>query len=625
MRLFYFILGIPVALQFSFCTGKSTAPAPGIQSFRPIEAQFNLGDASRFEFQFVSAVGDGAESLLVAYSKLNRQDGKNLGNFFRVSTDGGSSFGPEQKAPGGALRFVEGGLTAVSTTAAAGGSNITHRRSFDGGANWTGPTQINDEEGSVRWGFGGGFSFVQPTPNDAYCLWTDRRRGFISLFSSASHDGGLTWSANQAVEYDFREGEQSAPKLLTGADGRLIAIWIDWRDRQTLADIRSSYSDDGGRHWSASLRINDDSEHVWQIAPTAVAMDNKVFVAFQDFRDAGEEGDNDWNIYFARSEDNGATWMKNVRMNDIQQGEDAGPSLSVDESGTLHCAWKTGRYSIFGDVALSHSTDGGRTWTASVVLSESRELMIRQPHAAVPVSKGRLLCEWGEAGFDSSKTRLAWLEPLVGPADTPATRAVDPGDERDSVKAPPRGEIVFSDDFSAGNVERWQAASGVWTVVDGALMGVEPAAPSPFAIYGRMEEPDRYVVSGRFKLDSVAHHVADLYFRWAPGGKKYYQITNQFRFGVWMGLRDGDPRAPVSGSQLASRPLVQRRFPFQNSRWYEFVLAVAPERVDYFVDGRLMLSHTQPLRLPPGRFGIGGAGQAPTYFDDIVISRPAAR
>ncbi len=617
------ISSLCVALLVSSCSRDPHTKRPTEYSIRAVATNFDLGDATRFEYLIGGAVSDSRHRLLVSYAKIEKATRKKQDSLFRISTDDGASFGPEHSFSG-SVRLVENGLASVSAVAALGGTNIRYSRSFDDGVSWTKPTQINDEEGSVRPGWGGSLNFVQPTDTDVYCLWTDRRRGFISLFSSASHDGGLTWSPNQAVEYDFREGEQSAPQLLMGAGGRLIAIWIDWRDRQTLADIRSSYSDDGGRHWSASQKVSDDTEHVWQVEPSVVARGNKVFVAFRDFREAGEEGDNDWNIYFARSKDNAATWEKNVRVNDIQQGEDSDPRLTVDEHGTLWCAWKTGRQSIFGDIALSHSADDGRSWSASAVLNEGRELMARQPLPLIPLSGGRLLCAWLESGFESNRSQLAWLEPATELASA-ASREANSGRTPDIVGAPSPGEVVFSDDFSNGSKDRWQVTSGLWTVVDGTFMGVELTAQSAFSSYARVEEPDRYIVLGRFKLDPVAHYAAQLNFRWDPVKNNYYHITSRFRFGVWMGLRDGDPRAHASGSQLSSRPLAQRRFPFQNNRWYEFALVVAPERIDFFIDGRLMLSHAEQLKLPPGRFGVGGASRAPTYFDDILIARPAVR
>ena len=46
---------------------------------------------------------------------------------------------------------------------------------------------------------------------------------------------------------------------------------------------------------------------------------------------------------------------------------------------------------------------------------------------------------------------------------------------------------------------------------------------------------------------------------------------------------------------------------------------VTPTRVEYYVDGSLMLSYDGRLQLPPGRIGVGGLSSAPTYFDDIAI------
>src|SRR5262249_3379346 len=154
---------------------------------------------------------------------------------------------------------VKGGLAAVGPV----GANLFYSRSETDGATWSAPVQINDEQDSVA-GFSPLGPLVQPSERDVYCLWADRRRGFPLIFFSASHDGGRTWSPNQAVEYDFREGEQTQPRLAAGADGRLLAFWTDARDPRTLKDIRAAYSDDGGQHWSPSQRLNDDAEPVWQ-------------------------------------------------------------------------------------------------------------------------------------------------------------------------------------------------------------------------------------------------------------------------------------------------------------------------------------------------------------------------
>jgi hypothetical protein len=594
------------------CTCRQTRepPTATVGGFEPIPAELALADMARFDIRTVSLVSDGGNRLVVSYSKLNSVDLSHAGTFWRLSTDGGRTFGPE-RTYAHALWLIEGGIAGVRTAA----GNLLFTGSSDGGATWTEPVQINDEQNSFRHGFGGGVALVQPTHHQVYCLWTDRRQGFLSLFFSASTDGGRTWSPNQAVEYDFRESEQTAPRLVTGDNGRLIAVWIDWRDRQTLADIRSSYSDDGGRHWSKSKRVNDDLAYGWQITPSVVKRGNQVYVAFSDFREPGEEGDNDWNIYFARSDDNGATWSKNIRLNDWQAGSDHEPSLVIDESGTLYCLWRTGRESIFGHAAFSYSTDRGRSWLPSNII-QRRDEPASISESSLVYSAGRLLCRWREIGFGFTRDRLVWLEPTSSAmrADNygPATIAEPSGPPPAS-----EGTVLFSDGFSDEEASAWEVERGTWMVVDGSYMGVEPSSPAPYASLARFNEPDRYILRGRFKLDPVSHYDADIYFRHEPTSGTYYVIKNRFRLGAWLAVNGS---GQVSPGTLDSLPMTERRFPFQNNRWYEFKLVVTPERIDYFVNERLMLSYDGPLKLKPGRFGIGGGGAAPTYFDDIVVA-----
>jgi len=375
VNLFSLSCGLLMALQLSACSSRHVSPSARIYGFRPRSAEFNLGDAARFDFKIGRIASDGQRRLLISSAKYDRAGGKKLGEFFSLSTDGGASFGPEQPLPVASsgpvlFAFYKGGLAAVYVSN-QDHANIFYTRSDTDGASWSEPVQINDEQGVVAASGGGYFSFIQPSENEIACLWTDARRGFRLTFFSASHDGGRTWTPNQAVEYDFREGAQSNPQLVAGAGGRLLAFWDDGRDRQTLFDIRCSSSDDGGQHWSASQKINDDQEHVWQTGPRAVARGHQIDVVFNDFREPGEEGGNDWNIYFTASPDNGQTWQQNIRLNDVQAGVDDFPLLAIDERGTLYCVWRSGRESIFGEIYFAYSTDGGQSWSHSIKVNQN--------------------------------------------------------------------------------------------------------------------------------------------------------------------------------------------------------------------------------------------------------------
>ena len=404
------------------------------------------------------------------------------------------------------------------------------------------------------------------------------------------------------------------PRLVAGGGGRLIACWDDYRDRQMLVDVRCSYSDDGGGHWSPSRRINDDQAYAWQNGVDLVADGARIFAVFADFRDPGPEGDNDWNIYFTRSDDNGTSWSKNVRLHAFARGRDVQPRLGMDARGTLYCAWISSARSLFGDVLLAYSGDGGRTWSPGFkVNGEDRQQTRDAPELAV-VAPGRVLCRWWESDYKSGVFRLAQLE--ATPVSEPPV-IQEAGTDLAAPLPVSEGENLFRDDFSSGD-GRWEPVDGTWMTARGAYVGVEPRRLI-FSSFARFAEPERYVLQGRFMLDQVAHMRANLYLRAHPAKRTYYQVSNHFRIGVWLGIRD--ERADYSSSLfLESRPLAQTHFPFRSGVWYRFRLVVTPEQVDYFVDERRMLSYSGRLRLPRGRIGLGGFANAPTYFDDVRVS-----
>ena len=617
-----------IALQFPSCSSHNPRPT---YAFRSSKAEFNLGDSNRFDFEIGSVATDGRRHLAVAYDKYDRANGKKLGACFRLSNDASLSFGPERLLPSElpseltTFVFTQSGLTAIYASPRPGSAtfDLISAQLQPDGATWSGHAQINDEQVSVLLNAGGAFNCAHPSENEIACVWSDTRRGFSLTFFSASHDGGRSWTANQVVEHDFREAPQINPRLVVGAKGRLIVFWSDERDRETLFDIRCSRSDDGGRHWSVSQKVNDDREHVWQTSPTAVALGDKIYVAFEDYREPGEEGSNDWNLYFTASSDNGETWKRNIRINDVQPGVDSNPVLAIDEHGALYSIWRSSRNSIFGEIYFAYSTDGGESWSPSIRVNDADELLYRQPWWDVVVIDGKLLCHWREKRPGWDKFRLIWLEPEKVD-NQPQTVDIRPqASGQRAAPAPAEGEELFADDFSTDNLSRWEVSSGVWTLNDQALMGVDPGAETPFSIFARFREPDNYVFRGRFKLDPVNHRMAYIYFHAHPAAHRSYVIENGFQNGVCLSLKEDDS-PPISRGMgpfvLDGRPLTQRRFSFQNDRWYQFTLVVTPERVDYFIDGRWMLSYEGRLQLLSERFGIGGWSSAPTYFDDIAVS-----
>ncbi len=611
---------ITLSLAVSTCVQTNVSKfAPFFEhTIEPID--FRLGDESEFEFSDVRfTVGD-HDRIIVSYEKKAKKNGETVGYFFRYSENGGKDFGdeinesvifPKKKTKLGVLFwFVDDGIAALFTIR----ENLFYSHSSNL-KNWTKPVQINDERNSFR----GGRAFVSKNETELYAAWMDKRIGFPLIFFSHSEDGGKTWSPNKAIDFDFQKGDQTVPQLILGKNGRILVFWEDHRDQKTLLDIRYSYSDDNGKTWSKSRKINDDNMPVWQKSFSVVNDGPNIFIAFGDFRDKGDFDDNDWNIYFSLSRDNGETWEDNRRINDNPPGKDGDPRLAIDKEKNLYCLWHTRRDTLFGQIVLSYSNDLGDTWSPSVPLTKQDEMIEAGTSFLLSSKNGGLYGTWTRETYQN-------LEPVAVSIDKTSIRLSDQkknvsGEKPSSL---PLGlkpdELVFSDDFSTRDASKWVSKNGVWTVVNGSYRGVQPKNerfPKPFISYAKFTEPDSYILRGRFKLDELSHDTAAIYFRSNESGLKHYVIKNRFRNGAWLSVKNND--LSIGLHRVGGNLLAQKRFPFKNGNWYEFRLLVLPDGIDYYIDNRLMLSHREKLVLPRGKFGVGGLVQAPTYFDDIAL------
>ena len=620
MRKVFVFLGVLLTLTSLSCRSTVTSDINNANRFFKYvstETKFDLGDSNKFEFEIKGSETDGKGRLLIHYEKKRHTDNAKLGTFIKLSENGGETFGkeyefatklkPEKGFSSYGFYFVGKGIAVTAVK----DRNLYYSYSKESLENWSNPVQINDENHSLE----GNIKLLSPNENVVYCVWIDKRRGVNLLFFSVSLDGGKTWKANHPIDFDFRKGAQGFPQIVYGENGRLLVFWEDRRDRNTLVDIRYSYSDDQGETWIASQKINDDTEEVWQIRPTVVSQGSNIYIAFADFRDKGEAGDNDWNIYFTSSTDNGTTWNKNDRINDIKIGRDHSPHFSIDDLGNLYCLWHSTRETLFGQVIFSYSKDQGKTWSPSIALTPENEMVRSETVFIQNLLQDKYLIHWGKENYNQGNSVFSWLtrssEPLINGGLENKEEIVSPLKYR-------VGDTLFSDDFSGQTAAKWEVSEGFWDVVNGNYVGVHTSNSLPYASFARFDEPDKYIMQGRFKYDPVSHFAANLYFRTDKAGFRRYVISNHFRKGVWLSIKDDEkPHTPHPSGGI---PLKQKRLPFRQDRWYKFTLVVTPEQVDYYVEGKLMLSYKGKLTLPKGKIGIGGITYSPTSFDDISIS-----
>ncbi|MGH9269184.1 MAG: sialidase family protein, partial [Acidimicrobiales bacterium] len=213
---------------------------------------------------------------------------------------------------------------------------VNYRFSTDRGATWSEAVQI--EEGSAgfahnrKWGLR-----ADPNSDTLYAIWygsTNNRPATNppddrDVFLRVSYDSGRTWGDRVLVNDSAPLNNLHAfdPNLAVAPNGRLDVAWFDNRNSPVQAapgntgfqDVWYSYSTDGGRTFSPSIKVTDRmidrrfgiwSNNVDVHAPVGlISTDDTVYFTWQDSRNGTTPEGSAEDTYFASAHFNelGAT------------------------------------------------------------------------------------------------------------------------------------------------------------------------------------------------------------------------------------------------------------------------------------------------------------------------------
>ena len=230
-----------------------------------------------------------------------------------------------------------------------GNEEIYFRRSVDGGASWQSAERITNNEGE---------SFepaIAASDLNVFLVWWDRSPGNSEIFFRKSEDGGATWKPAKRITYNVGESENPA---IAVNHANVYVIWCDKTPGNYEIYFRKSA--DGGSTWQAARRLTSGIGA--SLYPAIAVNGTNVYVVWSEY------AVDNWEIYFRKSADGGATWQSAKRLT-TNAGDSRIPDIAVSEAN-IYVTWYDNT-PIDNEIYFRKSADGGANWQAPRTLTNN--------------------------------------------------------------------------------------------------------------------------------------------------------------------------------------------------------------------------------------------------------------
>jgi hypothetical protein len=361
---------------------------------------------------------------------------------------------------------------------------------------------VGGQTGETRLTFEGALSeypTVAGEDSSLYVAWNDARDGFSGIYFKRSSDGGTTWSPDTLLVDTYA----IAPRMV--ADGGVLhLVWVEFVQRlgQPVTmdwELRYMRSTDGGLGWSDPAHLTPQGygafypalaasggevacfvtgmpKHPqWQyaMAPAFIASSDNGLTWGQMAKITGplirrhpQSGgigfgsdaihtirstfvEHNWEIYYARSTDGGATWVDEENLSQSSR-ESRLSDIAVD--GTIvYAVWSEWLESLW-QIVFRKSTDDGVTWEPLVQLTSSEEGALSPQ---LTCSGGHLWLVWTD--FASGRGETYWMESTDGGESWSSETPLSTGD---SLSLHPALALIGDEPFVAWQDNR----DGNWEI-----------------------------------------------------------------------------------------------------------------------------------------------------------------
>lgn len=229
---------------------------------------------------------------------------------------------------------------------------IYYKRSTNNGVDWSPDIRLTSNT-SESW-----YPVIAASGSFVHIAWRDNRDGNREIYYKRSTDNGSIWS--QDTRFTSSTLNSDFPSLETNGSS-VFLIWQDFEPGNWEIFFKSS--SDYGTNWSSGSRLTFDS--AYSVNPSLSVSGTNLHVVWNDFRDNNDE------IYYKNSLNNGQTWSNDIRISD-----NPAPSLrpSVYAKMTfVHIVWIDPRDGN-SEIYYKFSSNNGTNWNTDTRLTNNLEV-----------------------------------------------------------------------------------------------------------------------------------------------------------------------------------------------------------------------------------------------------------
>jgi hypothetical protein len=210
---------------------------------------------------------------------------------------------------------------------------------------------------------------IAASDSNVYVSWWDNRTtGNNEIFFARSTDNGQTF--DEAVNLSNSPGA-SADNQITAQDNNVYVVW--WDNRTGNWEVFSRSSTDEGETFSEAVMLQGIGNSTFRLAPPQpniisvdtmlAASENNEYVVWWDNKTGN------WEVLFARSTDNGATFADPINISSSPELRSIGARIAA-QGDYVYISWiEINSETAQRDVFVRTSSDQGETFAEPVMLT----------------------------------------------------------------------------------------------------------------------------------------------------------------------------------------------------------------------------------------------------------------